>query len=378
MTEPEAGPYRLSVLGGRELVRPDGGRVMSVLAQPKRLCLLTYLALAPDPVSRSSLAALFWPQSDEARARNALSQAVFYLRRSTSKDVVESREGELLWVRPDAVWCDARRILPGEATVAELEHASARDLIEGWNADDSQPLQEWLDATRRRIRARAVERLEAMPPPSTNGQESAPTEVSRAVSTPQSDPPTRLAETPSSDAARSDRARLWVAVAVLTVAVLGLLVRDGGPAPTPADVFAAPERPTLLVLRPIWTSSSKAPDGLEQAIMAQVLATLEGVDELRVQDATFLTERADIELVLQAIGQQERPEMFAQIVLTLSGSELRAQTNLWGELGVSLGSDRLQIDFADETRLVWEAPDSIAATVLDTVERELESGLGAR
>ena len=39
--------------------------------------------------------------------------------------------------------------------------AADRELLEGWNADDSQPLQEWLDGVRRdaRIKAQALERL---------------------------------------------------------------------------------------------------------------------------------------------------------------------------------------------------------------------------
>ena len=91
--KPTPEPYRLYVMGKRDLRSPDGGRVSSLLAQPKRLCLLTFLALAPDPVARSTVMALFWPESDEARARNALDQAIFYLRRSLSSSVVENVDG---------------------------------------------------------------------------------------------------------------------------------------------------------------------------------------------------------------------------------------------------------------------------------------------
>jgi hypothetical protein len=46
-----------------------------------------------------------------------------------------------------------------------------RDLLEGWNADDSQPLQEWLDQARRTLRDRAATlgadapRIDPTPPP---------------------------------------------------------------------------------------------------------------------------------------------------------------------------------------------------------------------
>jgi hypothetical protein len=166
MTEPGAQAYRLHVLGARDLRAPDGARVTSVLAQPKRLCLLTYLALSPNPVSRATLAALFWPESDESRARNALSQALHYLRRSLGEDVLPSVEGDRVTVSADRLWCDARALLEG----APVGDAAGRDLLEGWNADDSQPLQEWLDHARRALRARAAElgadapRIDPTPP----------------------------------------------------------------------------------------------------------------------------------------------------------------------------------------------------------------------
>jgi hypothetical protein len=141
MGNPGSNPFRLHVLGAPDLRAPDGRRVGSVLSQPKRLGLLTYLALAPEPVTRASLVALFWPESDEARARNALSQAVFHLRRSLDERVVQSVAGDRLWAPPEHLWCDAR-----DDTTATGE------LLHGWNAEDSQELQEWLDAQRRRIR----------------------------------------------------------------------------------------------------------------------------------------------------------------------------------------------------------------------------------
>lgn len=154
MTEPGAQAYRLHVLGARDLRGPDGARVASVLAQPKRLCLLVYLAVSPDPVARATLAALFWPESDESRARNALSQALHYLRRSLGEDVLPSVDGDRVSVSTERLWCDARALLDGDPVTGD---AADRDLLEGWNADDSQPLQEWLDQTRRKLRARAAE-----------------------------------------------------------------------------------------------------------------------------------------------------------------------------------------------------------------------------
>ena len=60
-----------------------------VLAQPKRVALLAYLVVEGQrvPVPRDRLLALFWPESDEARARNALSQALHHLRQALGTDV---------------------------------------------------------------------------------------------------------------------------------------------------------------------------------------------------------------------------------------------------------------------------------------------------
>ncbi|MDA1102599.1 MAG: hypothetical protein O2956_03295 [Gemmatimonadetes bacterium] len=145
-------PYRLKLLGAPDLRGPDGEQVRSLVSQPKRLCLLAYLAMASEPVSRSTLVALFWPESDEERARNALSQAVHYLRRSLTKGAVDSVDGDRLWVPREVVWCDARELLAREGAVGEgLAPGSGGGFMDGWNADDSQALQEWLDGVRRGV-----------------------------------------------------------------------------------------------------------------------------------------------------------------------------------------------------------------------------------
>ena len=86
---------RFKLLGTSELSREDGTSVRSVLAQPKRLALLAYLTLEARgrPVRRNTLLALFWPERDEAHARNALRQSLYFLRRSLGDGVVES-EGD--------------------------------------------------------------------------------------------------------------------------------------------------------------------------------------------------------------------------------------------------------------------------------------------
>ena len=98
----------LRLLGAVRLTASRGRVPDTVLTQPKRLGLLAYLALAGRDgwVARDTLLALFWPESDEARARDALRQALSFLRREVGRDVVVSRGRSWLGLAPDRVTCD--------------------------------------------------------------------------------------------------------------------------------------------------------------------------------------------------------------------------------------------------------------------------------
>src|ERR1044071_10073860 len=71
----------LRTFGGLSL--ENGGRpIIGAAGQRRRLAVLAVLAAAGDtPVSRDRLCALFWPDSDAERARGALKQALYALRR---------------------------------------------------------------------------------------------------------------------------------------------------------------------------------------------------------------------------------------------------------------------------------------------------------
>ena len=86
---------RLRLLGTLEL-RDDEHELRAVLAQPKRLALLAYLAIA-TPVGfqrRDTLLALFWRDLDEMHARDALNAALGFLRRSLGTGAITSRGSE--------------------------------------------------------------------------------------------------------------------------------------------------------------------------------------------------------------------------------------------------------------------------------------------
>ena len=72
--------FRLRVLGGMSLALPAGTASQAML-QKSRLALLAALAVSDERgISRDSLLALFWPESDTARARSSLKQAMYAIR----------------------------------------------------------------------------------------------------------------------------------------------------------------------------------------------------------------------------------------------------------------------------------------------------------
>lgn len=73
---------RLRTLGPIALTTADVAAAARILAQPKRLAVLAYLAARPpgERVSRDRILATFWPELPAARARGALRNALHYLR----------------------------------------------------------------------------------------------------------------------------------------------------------------------------------------------------------------------------------------------------------------------------------------------------------
>lgn len=77
---------RLLTLGGLSLV-DDGAQVTGAASQRSRLALLAILAVAgPAGIAREKVLACLWPESDDERARHALKQAVYALRRDLGSE----------------------------------------------------------------------------------------------------------------------------------------------------------------------------------------------------------------------------------------------------------------------------------------------------
>jgi DNA-binding SARP family transcriptional activator len=148
---------RLSLLGSLELHLPAGGDALPLLRQPKRVALLSYLALAEGFVPRESLQSLFWPELDASHARGSLRQSLAFIRRVLGSGTVVNRGVGEVGLAEGSVVCDATEFL---AQAARGEWSGALelyrgDLLTGFHVDASQDFEAWLESCRSRLRAAA-------------------------------------------------------------------------------------------------------------------------------------------------------------------------------------------------------------------------------
>jgi eukaryotic-like serine/threonine-protein kinase len=152
---------RLHLLGAIDLRDEDGREVRPVLAQPKRLALLAYLAAASPrgPHRRDTLLGIFWPELDQDHARNALSKAVHFLRRSLGEAALVSRNAEELGLDGAVVWTDVAAF-DAAVHAGRTEEALGLyrgDLLPSFFVPDAPAFEEWLERERTGLRARAAE-----------------------------------------------------------------------------------------------------------------------------------------------------------------------------------------------------------------------------
>ncbi|HEX2779158.1 MAG TPA: BTAD domain-containing putative transcriptional regulator [Gemmatimonadaceae bacterium] len=166
MSEP--GPtIRLRTLGALQLHNGAGEEAHALLSQPRRVALLVYLVMAAPRGfhRRDRLLALFWPEQDGTRARNALSQAVHFLRRALGGDAILSRGDDEIGVDQGRIWCDAIE-LEAALTAGRLDEALELyrgPFLDGVHISAAAPeLEHWIDAERTRLGRRYAEALERM------------------------------------------------------------------------------------------------------------------------------------------------------------------------------------------------------------------------
>ncbi len=155
----------LRTLGTIELTR-EGAPVSKLLAQPKRMALLVYLAVngTRRSVLREELRGLFWPDYPESRARAALNQALYALRKSLGPVAIDSRGAVALLVHPGALQCDA--VAFDEAIARHAPLAALRlyrgDFLPGFSIHGTPEFERWVESTRGRLRFHALEAAAAV------------------------------------------------------------------------------------------------------------------------------------------------------------------------------------------------------------------------
>jgi DNA-binding SARP family transcriptional activator/Tol biopolymer transport system component len=150
----------LRTLGSVELEESKGREIDSILSQPKRIGLLVYLscALPRGFHRRDTLIGLFWPELDDNRARNALSQALSFLRSNLPEEVIVSRGAEEVGIAVEAVEVDVHAFA---TALEDRRWADALDLyrgdfLRGFHLEKAWEFGEWVQGERDRMREAAA------------------------------------------------------------------------------------------------------------------------------------------------------------------------------------------------------------------------------
>jgi DNA-binding SARP family transcriptional activator len=159
---------RLRVLGPIELQDADGNERRAILAQPKRLALLVYLAAGSGGFHRrDTLLALFWPELDERRGRDALNQAIRFLRKElggATESIIVSRGAEELGIVDSSFWSDvaafrAARDAGRHADALELYRG---DFLQGFFSGRDAGFEDWAERERAQLRLQAAQSARAL------------------------------------------------------------------------------------------------------------------------------------------------------------------------------------------------------------------------
>jgi DNA-binding SARP family transcriptional activator/tetratricopeptide (TPR) repeat protein len=147
--------FQLVTLGRLTLVGGGGEEDASLARRRFKLAVLAVLALSRRPIPRDTLLGLFWAETDEAKARHSLSNALSSLRRALGERAITTRDADVALdpdtpLDVDAIeFSDAlERRDPGRAV--ELYGGP---FLEGFHVDESPAFEQWVSRERRRLEA---------------------------------------------------------------------------------------------------------------------------------------------------------------------------------------------------------------------------------
>ena len=129
-----------------------------MLAQPKRLALLAYLAATPGWHSRETLLALLWPDVNAKRARASLRQSLYGIRHALGDGVLRVRGKTLLGIDRTTIACDAAEFgrLLDEGRDQEALALYTGPFMEGFHLSGVPEFEHWIDDKRQELQLGAV------------------------------------------------------------------------------------------------------------------------------------------------------------------------------------------------------------------------------
>ena len=151
--------YRLRVLGGLTLEQPSDVK-QAPPVQGRRLALLALLARGTPGVRRETLSSHLWPESDPDRARNALNQAVFSLRRDLGESILLVSGGELR-LNFEQVTVDVMEFerLLGAGSLDRAVDLYAGPFLAGFFLPDAGDFERWMESERSQVTRRYIDAL---------------------------------------------------------------------------------------------------------------------------------------------------------------------------------------------------------------------------
>ena len=135
----------------------DAGR------RPRPLALLAILALAgPNGASRDRVLGVLWPESEEERARQSLSQLIYSLKRELGVDVAASGAGARLRLDADQISSDVADFR--SAIAAKNWHDAATlyagPFLDGFYLADAPEFERWTESERASLATEGIRALE--------------------------------------------------------------------------------------------------------------------------------------------------------------------------------------------------------------------------
>jgi DNA-binding SARP family transcriptional activator len=151
---------QLVLLGGIELRGVPGTVSSAILAQPKAVAVLAYLALSPEGrfQRRDRLVALLWPELDQEHARAALRKVVYIIRAALGTQLLLSRGDEELALGTGELWCDVVEFTAraDEGQIVRALQLYRGELMPGFHVAGCADLDAWLDERRSDAKERAA------------------------------------------------------------------------------------------------------------------------------------------------------------------------------------------------------------------------------